>query len=976
MKILFFIALFTTFAIRVNSQSTLPLRADTVVIEKVGGNATLKIKGATRDTLGVATNVGGGVIVFKKSRKINDTSFVVGNDTIRFSFGGSVVTIYSGDGVLDGDRHISGGANGYSFRIDSSSSISLFSGLEYISSGIGSFIQMSDSVMNIGASSVTDFTSFVFSPTRIKFTAADGAGSSGDVWTNTGSGYGHWEAGGGGGSGPPSLTYKYLAFGGIGGALSPGEAAAQYDSITNKLLVDSADLIQARADSIFLRNQAEYPKPDTAYGGVNSLTVGQGASVQDSAYFYRECAGLDVIPVNIAVSGTGATSGANRFLINKNPGNTTAAIFMDGFNDPRRNGLPRKTLNKIINSHKAIFANQYLKVYTNAGTGGVGVTRSGSWTASWNAQGEGGKTTVGAYTSSTGDYIEYAFTDSTVIVGLMPGDGSSGSYIGTDIEVKIDGVVVGTINTNNQTDGISDGSGLDNHRCAAAFIYTGLTNASHTIRLTKLSTGGGGFMICDYFGHLVDRSQAQLMLWHHIPHMTSAGYATAPYNLATPATTDTVNAKIDSLKTTYPISIYPTYVVPTNTVYDPATDADPDGIHMADAGYRKVADLALNVTLNDAVHAPGVDGAMYFDNEFKGVVNGLKETFLMRRAANAAYIQNQSYFTQTGDYKISGTGTAQKFTSAGTIFGDGLTIADRQTNGIVAGTASGNVFFEMRNNYAGPDAKSYGWFLGSNGAAFRLLSDNVASETRILDIIRTGLTLDTIRMPMLDITGKLKIYVADVTGNSDSAFIRSGNEVKYARINGGVSSVNSQTGAVTITAGTGITTSTLSGDVTIAVDINNSALPHTIATYFTDVANSGTSETDLYSTTTGANTLNSNGQTLYFDYTINVSDITATADLAIYFAGTSIGNTGALTVSATGAWRVVGSITRATSTTARATVAINSPGASTASYTNETDLTSQNFATTNIVKITGQAGGAGGGSGDITAKMGKLYYQP
>lgn len=199
---------------------------------------------------------------------------------------------------------------------------------------------------------------------------------------------------------------------------------------------------------------------------------------------------------------------------------------------------------------------------------------------------------------------------------------------------------------------------------------------------------------------------------------------------------------------------------------------------------------------------------------------------------------------------------------------------------------------------------------------------------------------------------------------------------KIESLIGGVSSLNSQTGAVTITAGTGITTSTLSGDITVAVDVNNSVLPHTIATYFTDAANSGTSETDLYSTTTGANTLSSNGQTLYFDYTINVSDITATADLAIYFAGTSIGNTGALTVSSTGAWRVVGSITRATSTTARATVAINSPGASTASYTNETDLTSQNFATTNIVKITGQAGGAGGGSGDITAKMGKLYYQP
>jgi hypothetical protein len=59
--------------------------------------------------------------------------------------------------------------------------ISLFSGLGYIS-GIGSVIQMSDSVMTIGASSATDFTSFTFSPTHITFTAADGPGSVGDVW--------------------------------------------------------------------------------------------------------------------------------------------------------------------------------------------------------------------------------------------------------------------------------------------------------------------------------------------------------------------------------------------------------------------------------------------------------------------------------------------------------------------------------------------------------------------------------------------------------------------------------------------------------------------------------------------------------------------------------------------------------------------------------------------------------------------------
>lgn len=109
--------------------------------------------------------------------------------------GGGGNSIFTNDGTLTSPRHISGGVSGNALQIDSTSSITLFSGLEYISSGIGSFIQMSDSVMNIGSSSATDFTSFTFSPTRIKFTAADGAGTVGDVWTNTGSGYGHWAPG-------------------------------------------------------------------------------------------------------------------------------------------------------------------------------------------------------------------------------------------------------------------------------------------------------------------------------------------------------------------------------------------------------------------------------------------------------------------------------------------------------------------------------------------------------------------------------------------------------------------------------------------------------------------------------------------------------------------------------------------------------------------------------------------------------------
>lgn len=92
MKILLFFLLFTACAIRVNSQSTLPLRADTVVIEKVGGNANFKLKDDRRDSVGgILTNIGGGVYKGKIPRRIGD-SLYIGNAVIFVGGGSSVDT--------------------------------------------------------------------------------------------------------------------------------------------------------------------------------------------------------------------------------------------------------------------------------------------------------------------------------------------------------------------------------------------------------------------------------------------------------------------------------------------------------------------------------------------------------------------------------------------------------------------------------------------------------------------------------------------------------------------------------------------------------------------------------------------------------------------------------------------------------------------------------------------------------------------
>lgn len=158
--------------------------------------------------------------------------------------------------------------------------------------------------------------------------------------------------------------------------------------------------------------------------------------------------------------------------------------------------------------------------------------------------------------------------------------------------------------------------------------------------------------------------------------------------------------------------------------------------------------------------------------------------------------------------------------------------------------------------------------------------------------------------------------------------------------------------------------------------LNRLGMPGKIAGFNAVVNNSGTSETDLFTYTTKANTLNATGEEIEFTGVGKVNDVTSTAQLKFYFAGTAFGDTGALTVSGVGAftWRAI--VKRTGASTASASVQITTPTASTAVYTNQLDLAGLTFSGTNIVKITGTAGGAGGGSNDITAIEGRVLWFP
>lgn len=159
--------------------------------------------------------------------------------------------------------------------------------------------------------------------------------------------------------------------------------------------------------------------------------------------------------------------------------------------------------------------------------------------------------------------------------------------------------------------------------------------------------------------------------------------------------------------------------------------------------------------------------------------------------------------------------------------------------------------------------------------------------------------------------------------------------------------------------------------------VKSNSLPHTLDALFVTEGNTGTGETDLYSYSVPANKLAADGRTVNFEIDGEFNDATATAQLKLYFAGNVTLNTGAINIStAPTAWKLRGYLIRTSSTTAHLTYELQCPGLATPLFIGYSNLTSLDFTVGNILKITAQAGGAGGGTDDITAHSWQITYKP
>lgn len=169
----------------------------------------------------------------------------------------------------------------------------------------------------------------------------------------------------------------------------------------------------------------------------------------------------------------------------------------------------------------------------------------------------------------------------------------------------------------------------------------------------------------------------------------------------------------------------------------------------------------------------------------------------------------------------------------------------------------------------------------------------------------------------------------------------------------------------------------LSDVASVATARANLGLSAVLFDHYADAANVTTGETDLYSDTLAAGRLANNGEKIEAEYGgVFVSSATATRQVKVYFGGTVILDTGALTLSLSSAWTAYVTIIRKSATVVRYMVSFATEGAALAAYTSAGEVTSLTLSNTQVVKVTGQAAGVGAASGDITAKLGSLEWKP
>jgi hypothetical protein len=168
------------------------------------------------------------------------------------------------------------------------------------------------------------------------------------------------------------------------------------------------------------------------------------------------------------------------------------------------------------------------------------------------------------------------------------------------------------------------------------------------------------------------------------------------------------------------------------------------------------------------------------------------------------------------------------------------------------------------------------------------------------------------------------------------------------------------------------------GTILTTANVLTANITKTLFNHYADVNNTSTTETDLYSDSVAANQLLNNGDKLVAQYGGTFAGgATSNQTLKAYFGGTNIFSSGALGVgTGTTYWNIDVTCIRESSTIVRCSAVLTTSFATLMASSKYTKITSLTLTNAQILKITGQAGGAGGASNQITASEGFVQFIP
>lgn len=311
----------------------------------------------------------------------------------------------------------------------------------------------------------------------------------------------------------------------------------------------------------------------------DSLTVGVNASpIGTNSYIHLLEAALPATITNHAVS---ASQAGNQGTVIESyaTSGTDTHLLMLGTNDFR--------MYKADTTKRSFFERAWMQVVTNLAlpskaVRGSGLTFTGTWTnggSGWNR------------TTQLGAKVTATVSGSTIYVGSTIQN--SGTPNGT-ANIKVDGTVVGTINSN----GVGCMTFLGIDYFPTAYRISGLSAGTHTVEIE--CTSSGQYLYLDWIAGSAQAAIPKLYV-ATLPKMSASRYTTdgtsdtllQSYNsFITGAVAD---LKADGLDIT---------LVDGYGAIDPATGLDPDGIHFNNAGHAQMKEAWMTAINGVPVDPP------------------------------------------------------------------------------------------------------------------------------------------------------------------------------------------------------------------------------------------------------------------------------------------------------------------------------------------------------------------------------------